>query len=145
MLAGNSTKILPAARPMPADGGVHLDTPPSMNDSGSVNIESTRTGPAVILKVAGRMDAESAPAFEDACKSWVDQGVYRLVIDMSELAYVSSMGLRSFIVVGKLAQAKGGGLRLCRLAGLVKQVFEITRLNSIFPIHDSIESALATE
>jgi anti-anti-sigma factor len=91
------------------------------------------------------MDAESAAAFEEACKCWVEQGVYRLVIDMSELAYVSSMGLRSFITVGKLAQEKGGRLRLCRLAGLVKQVFEITRLTSLFPIHDSIESALGAE
>ena len=99
----------------------------------------------MILKVAGRMDADSAPAFEDACKSWVDRGIYLLVIDMSELAYVSSMGLRSFITIGKLTQEKGGRLRLCRLSGLVKQVFEITRLSSIFPIHDSLESALATE
>jgi stage II sporulation protein AA (anti-sigma F factor antagonist) len=55
------------------------------------------------------------------------------------------MGLRSFITIGKMAQEKGGRLRLCRLAGLVKQVFEITRLSSIFPMHDSLESALATD
>jgi stage II sporulation protein AA (anti-sigma F factor antagonist) len=91
------------------------------------------------------MDAESAPEFEDECKAWIDRGKYRLVVDMSELTYVSSMGLRSFITIGQLAQQKGGRLRLCRLSGLVKQVFEITRLNSVFPIHDSIESALAAE
>jgi anti-anti-sigma factor len=121
-----------------------LDTPAGLKDSGSVTIESAQTASGVIVKVAGRMDAESAPAFEDACKYWVDQGVYQLVVDMSELAYVSSMGLRSFITIGKMAQEKGGHLHLCRLTGLVKQVFEITRLTTIFPIHDSVESALAT-
>jgi len=110
-----------------------------------VTIESTQTASGVIVKVVGRMDAESAPAFEDACKNWVDRGVCQVIVDMSELAYVSSMGLRSFITIGKMAQEKGGKLRLCRLSGLVKQVFEITRLNSIFPIHDSVESALATQ
>jgi anti-anti-sigma factor len=110
-----------------------------------VTIESTQTASGVIVKVAGRMDAESAPAFEEACKGWVDRGVYQLVVDMSELAYVSSMGLRSFITIGKMAQEKGGRLRLCRLTGLVKQVFEITRLTTIFPIHESVESALATQ
>ena len=74
----------------------------------------------------------------------MDRGIYQLVVDLSDLAYVSSMGLRSFITIGKMAQEKGGKLRLCRLTGLVKQVFEITRLTSIFPIHDSVESALAT-
>jgi anti-anti-sigma factor len=121
-----------------------LDTSPRMKDSVSVTIESTETASGVIFKVAGRMDAESAPAFEDACKYWVDRGIYQLVVDLSDLAYVSSMGLRSFITIGKMAQEKGGKLRLCRLTGLVKQVFEITRLTSIFPIHDSVESALAT-
>jgi hypothetical protein len=33
-------------------------------------------------------------------------------------------------------------LRICRLTGLVRQVFEITRLNQVFPPHDSVESAL---
>jgi len=88
------------------------------------------------------MDAESAPAFQQACQSWIDQGVNRLVIDMSELAYVSSMGLRSFVAIGKLLSDKGGNLRLCCLTGLVKQVFEITRLSSVFAMHDSVESAL---
>lgn len=110
-----------------------------------MTIETTQSGPRVIVKVIGRMDAESAPAFEEACRAWVDRGVYRLVVDMSELSYISSMGLRSFITIGKLAQEKGGRLRLCRVAGLVKQVFEITRLTSIFPMHDSLESALTTE
>jgi anti-anti-sigma factor len=109
-----------------------------------VTIESTQTNNGVIVKVVGRMDAESAPAFEDACAAWVGRGVYQLIIDMSELSYVSSMGLRSFITIAKMAQEKGGSLRLCRLTGLVKQVFEITRLISLFPIHDSVESALAT-
>ncbi len=110
-----------------------------------MTIETTQTGSRVIVKIAGRMDAESAPAFEDACKAWLDQGACQMVVDMSELGYVSSMGLRSFITVGQLAQQKGGRLRLCLLRGLVKQVFEITRLNSIFPIHDTLESALTTD
>jgi len=116
-----------------------------MEDSESVNIESSRNGVGVVIKVVGRMDAESAPDFEVACKSWVDQGIYQLVIDMGELAYVSSMGLRSFITVGQLAQQKGGNVYLCSMRGLVRQVFEITRLIGLFPVHNSVDSALATQ
>lgn len=109
----------------------------------NVTIESTQAAAHVIVKVAGRMNAENSHEFEDACKVWTNQGVNHLIIEMSELTYVSSMGLRSFIEIGKLLQNQGGTLRLCCLTGLVKQVFEITRLNSIFPIHDSIDSAIA--
>lgn len=115
-----------------------------LNDSGQyVTIESSQQGASVILKVIGRMDAENAKTFEEACTTWVNQGSTRLIIDMSQLAYVSSMGLRSFIAVGKLLQEKDGTLLLCAVSGLVKQVFEITRLTSVFPMHDSVESAVA--
>lgn len=108
-----------------------------------VTIESTQNGANVVLKVIGRMDAGNAQAFEEACTAWVNQGTKSLIIDMSELAYVSSMGLRAFVVVGKSLQEKGGTLRLSALTGLVKQVFEITRLSAAFPMHDTVDAALA--
>jgi anti-sigma B factor antagonist len=89
------------------------------------------------------MDAENAPEFDAQCESWISRGINQLVVDVGDLAYVSSMGLRSFMAIGKRLQDKGGKLRICRQTGLVKQVFEITRLNSIFPPHETIEAALA--
>ena len=91
------------------------------------------------------MDAENAPAFETQCESWISQGINQLVVDVGDLTYVSSMGLRSFVTVGKRLQEKGGKLRICRQTGLVRQVFEITRLNSIFPPYQSLEAALADQ
>jgi anti-anti-sigma factor len=61
---------------------------------------------------------------------------------LGELTYFSSMGLRSFVALGKTLQGKGGALRLCRLNGLVKQVFEITGLSQVFPVYESVEAAL---
>jgi anti-anti-sigma factor len=91
------------------------------------------------------MDAESARILEEACRSWFDLGVYRLVVDLGELAYLSSMGLRCLLSMAKVAQENGGRLSLCHVHGLVKQVFQITRLSSSFPMYDSLESALAGE
>ena len=88
------------------------------------------------------MDAENAPSFEQQCKASISDELTVLVVDMGELTYISSMGLRSFISVAKTLQDKGGALRICRLTGLVKQVFEITGLISTFPIYESVESAL---
>jgi anti-anti-sigma factor len=108
-----------------------------------VKIESRQVGDRVVVQVAGRMDAESAPMFETHCDSWISKGINRLIVDVGDLAYVSSMGLRSLVAIGKRLQDKGGTLRVCRQTGLVKQVFEITRLDSIFPHHESVEAALA--
>jgi anti-sigma B factor antagonist len=61
---------------------------------------------------------------------------------LGELSYVSSMGLRSFVAIAKKLKGNGGELRICRLTAFVRQVFEITRLNQVVPIYDSVESAV---
>jgi anti-anti-sigma factor len=94
------------------------------------------------LIVSGRMDAESAPQFEEKCRAYIAEGLTGLVVDLGELTYVSSMGLRSFISVAKTLQEKGGALRICRLRGLVKQVFEITGLLEMFRVYESLDAAL---
>jgi anti-anti-sigma factor len=52
------------------------------------------------------------------------------------------MGLRSFVFFAQKLKEKGGELRICRMNGLVQQVFEITRLDKVLLLHDSVESAL---
>jgi anti-anti-sigma factor len=88
------------------------------------------------------MDAETAPQFEQQCRASIAEGLTGLVVDLGELTYISSMGLRSFVSVGKTLRDKGGALRICRLNGLVKQVFEITGLLGSFPVYDSVDAAL---
>jgi anti-anti-sigma factor len=107
-----------------------------------VIIERRQLSGQVVFLVSGRMDAENAPRFEQQCRACIAEGHTGLVVDLGELAYVSSMGLRSFISVSKTLQEKGGALRLCRLNGLVKQVFEITGLLQVFPVYESVEAAL---
>ena len=96
----------------------------------------------VVLRVAGRMDAESTPVFEAECEACISEGFTSLVLDLSNLTYVSSMGLGAIVRVAKQSRDKGGEVRICCLTGLVRQLFEITRLNHVFPAHDSVESAL---
>jgi anti-sigma B factor antagonist len=107
-----------------------------------MTIDRTQIGGKVVLHVAGRMDAESAAHLEGECDSCISEGTTSLVLDLGDLSYVSSMGLRSFVGIAKKLKSKGGELRICRLTGLVRQVFEITRLNQVFPMYESVESAL---
>jgi anti-anti-sigma factor len=107
-----------------------------------LTIEQKQVSGQVVLLVSGRMDAENAPEFEAKCAACIAEGATSLVADLGELAYVSSMGLRSFLSVAKTLQDKGGALRICRLNGLVKQVFQITGLIQSFPVYESVESAL---
>ena len=108
-----------------------------------VTIERVRVlGSKAVLRLAGRMDIESAARFEPACDSCISEGFTTLVFDVADLTYISSNGLRSIISVAKKLKETGGGLRICGLTGLVRQVFEITRLTEVFAQHDSVDSAL---
>lgn len=107
-----------------------------------MTIEKTQVGNKVVLHVAGRMDAENATQFERECEASIAEGFTSLVVDLGDLTYVSSLGLRSVVAIAKKLRDKGGDLKLCRLTGLVKQVFDITRLSQVFPPRDSVESAL---
>lgn len=99
-------------------------------------------GDKLVLHVAGRMDAENALTFETQCESCISEGFLRIVIDLGQLSYASSMGLSAIVKIAKQVRDRGGELRICCLTGLVRQLFEITRLNHVFPPHDSVESAL---
>lgn len=107
-----------------------------------MDIERTQVGTKIVLHVAGRMDAESAVQLEQQCESCISDGVRSLIIDVGDLRYISSMGLRSFVAIAKKLREKGGALQICRVTGLVQQVFEITRLNQVLNLHESVESAL---
>jgi anti-anti-sigma factor len=114
---------------------------PQQNDKNDLRIHRVEASDHVVLIVSGRMDAENALQFEEKCKDCIGEGHTDLVADLGGLAYVSSMGLRSFLSVAKTLQSQGGALRLCCLKGLVKQVFEITGLMQILSVYESVESA----
>jgi anti-anti-sigma factor len=106
-----------------------------------MNIESHKIGKAVVVKLIGRMDADSSKQFDAAWDKALQEGSIYLVADLSELTYISSAGIGSFLRNGKLAQEKNGRLLICGIKGLVKEVFELTQLTKVYSIFDSTDSA----
>jgi anti-sigma B factor antagonist len=109
-----------------------------------LEIQANDVGKAVVLHVAGRMDAETSVEFETTCEGWINRGAKHLVVDLADLQYVSSMGLSKFLSVAKALQPKSGSLSLCHLQAVPRQVFEMTRLIQLFPVFDNVEAALAS-
>jgi len=106
-------------------------------------IESGKEKNAFKISVKGRMDAVSAPDFESKLGYWMDNGEINFIVDLSELDYISSAGLRSILMIAKKLKARDGKILLSALQDTVKEVFEISGFSSIIPIYDSVESALA--
>lgn len=100
---------------------------------------------AKVLTPSGRIDHASADAFSQALAQHVEAcrpGEPALVIDMSAVDYISSVGLRALMVAGKQVEAQQGRMVLAGLAPLVREVFEISRFDLLFEIFDSVDEAL---
>jgi anti-anti-sigma factor len=107
-----------------------------------MEFNSNKEQGTVTIEVSGRMDANTAPEFEQECAKWLEQGETTLIVDLQNLEYISSAGLRSVLASGKKLKAQNGSLILCNLSGMVEEVFNISGFSSIFPIYDSKETAL---
>lgn len=104
-----------------------------------VTIETSVQDSTGIVVLVGRMDADQATAFESACNALA---VRHIVADITGLTYVSSMGLRSFLVLTQKRNATGGEFVLVGLGGFVKQVFDLTRISALMRTSPSVAEAL---
>jgi anti-anti-sigma factor len=98
----------------------------------------------LILKPSRRIDSASAKAFEDEASALVDAGPKKVVIDASDLDYISSAGLRVILLTAKKVKAAGGGLTIACARANVREVLTVSGFDSIFGLHDSVEAARAS-
>lgn len=71
-----------------------------------------------------------------------DEGRKKLLLDFSNVEYLSSQALGKLITLNKKIRQVSGQLRLCNIKQEIYVVFEITSLNKVFPIYDDEEKAL---
>ena len=107
-----------------------------------MEITEDRTADVLILGLSGKLDATTAKTFEDKILAEIDAGDRRLVIDLSQLDYVSSAGLRVFLVAAKRLRSRDGKIALCSLQHHVQQVCDLSGFSSILSIYGSREEGI---
>ena len=108
-----------------------------------MEISAEKGEKGLMVHVAGRMDAVSSPEFEKAMDAWLEKGETVLVVDCSNLEYISSSGLRSVLTIAKKLKARNGKILLVSLTSVVKEVFDISGFSAIIPVYDSLQVAVA--
>ena len=104
---------------------------------------STRTTNDIqIAAIAGSLDSATAPEAQKSLDAVV-AGAKKVLLDFSQLDYISSAGLRVLLGAAKQLRASGGRLGMFGLNQSVREVFEISGFASILPIYPSEAEALA--
>jgi len=97
---------------------------------------------AVVISIKGKVDTVTAPELERCLSEPIDKGENILILNMADLDYISSAGLRVILSEAKKLKAKQGDILLTGLEGVVKEVFEISGFSTIFKIFETEENAL---
>ena len=96
-----------------------------------LDIKKNQDGSTLEFVLDGRLDTITAPQLEEEVKASLD-GITELVFDFSNLAYVSSAGLRAFRHVYMDMRQKHGVLIARNVSKAVMEVFEITGFTRLF-------------
>lgn len=89
----------------------------------------------LIVKVAGRLDTTTAPQLEEELKASIE-GVNRIIMDFSNLEYISSAGLRVLLWAHKAMKMQEGSLVVRGANEEVREVFTITGFAEILTLEN---------
>ncbi len=106
-------------------------------------IEKRQDG-VVILSLKGRLDSNTSGDFEKKLLGMVHQGETRLVLDFSELDYISSAGLRVLLKAVKELKRSEGHLCVFAVKDYIREIFSLSGFLSFLPTHSTLEESLQT-
>ncbi|MDZ7374169.1 MAG: STAS domain-containing protein [candidate division KSB1 bacterium] len=95
-----------------------------------------------VIKVGGYIDTTTSSELENSLKGLISAGNYNIIIDLSDVDYISSAGWGIFISEIKNLREKGGDLKLVGMIPDVYEVFELLEFHYILKAFDTIEEAV---
>ena len=103
----------------------------------------TNPGEAIAeFRLDGALDTMEAQNFLETVLGTVHvPGTRGVIIDATNMPYMTSTGLRAFMSIGKAIRAVGGEMVICGLGGLALEIFTSAGFNRVFPPASNIETA----
>lgn len=96
----------------------------------------------LVFKITGDIDINSSPDMKKGFEKIFREKKNRIVIDLKSVGYVDSSGLATIVEILKNMRVYGGKLKLSGLSDKVRGLFEITKLDKLFDISDTCETAV---
>ena len=101
---------------------------------------------ALVIAPAGRLDHDTCEAFRVGLQPHLEKALaaeQSVVLDLSRLEYISSAGLRCFMLAARQADAQGGRITVAAPRPVVAEILQISRFNLVFRVFASLREALA--
>jgi stage II sporulation protein AA (anti-sigma F factor antagonist) len=112
-------------------------------DGYTMTLPSEKIGEILVVSPVGQINSANAADIESGLLAWVEKGERQCVLDLGQLDYISSAGLRVVLMLAKRLKQSSGQLVLCSLQPQVHEVFDISGFLSILTVVDSRPAALS--
>jgi anti-sigma B factor antagonist len=112
-----------------------------MNFDMEINIRES--GEIRLVDFIGRLDTGTSPAGESEINSLLEAGHRKIIINLAETEWVSSSGLRVFLVAAKKIAIINGKLKICEPNEVVKEILDISGFSTILDVRASEGEALS--
>ena len=94
-----------------------------------------------LLQASGRLDASTVSILEHALMRALQIATKAVILDLSEVTYISSSGLRVLLTSRRRLRDRGGDLILCALSQNVRDVFDMVGFTALFGVCDTLDQA----
>lgn len=108
-----------------------------------MNITSNQQGSVTVMVLDGDLDATTVDVVTEAVSTALNQPNPQIVIDLSQVSFMSSAGLRAILASAQEARHKGGDVRLAAAAGGVKRVLDLSGFTKIMKYYETVAEAVA--
>lgn len=108
-----------------------------------MNITERTEGDVTVYKIDGRADTQGAVDLDMTLQAAAAEGKHKMVLDLAELKYISSSGLRTLADILTQNKEAGGDLKLSALNRKILRVLQIVGFDKFFAIYDTPEQAIA--
>jgi anti-anti-sigma factor len=104
-----------------------------------------QANPVTVFRLQERISLENFARLESITKAEYENGMRRLVLDLSETPSLTSTGVRAVVVMHKILSAGGGNpLKIAAAPPLVRDVLQIAGITQFIDLYDSVEEAAAS-
>jgi len=94
-----------------------------------------------VMRVSGEIDMATAPRLRQHVQTVTARGPEGLVLDLDRVDFIDSTGLGVIVGAAKRMRLNNGSLRIVCSASHLLQLFELTRLNEVFDLYETLEDA----
>lgn len=108
-----------------------------------MDISTTQFKHCDLVTVQGRVDSSTAPKLTEALNKLLDDGHYKIVLDLSQVEYMSSAGFRAMLAALKTCKRYNrGDLYLASVPKLIHEALDLTGMTSLFRTYDDVTTAV---